>query len=207
MHKLLYFVILLPLVVNFCGEDYYDFEDYDYGQLTGKVTDQLFFSQTDTIWIMGEVSAYAVGQESGDSIFIEDPFYLPDVSLPSFALARLIPPNLGINAVWAVDDFELIVKTGTIKIAACPFSTFYFYPEMNEDTGSFIFKLGLIPSRFGSYLLSMQAITFTNQVRNAHLLYDHMLVEDPLLVSWELCDRKVRRSLENSDGFYFFRVR
>lgn len=40
MHKLLFLVFSLPLVVNFCG-DGEDLEDLEYGSLTNKVTEKL----------------------------------------------------------------------------------------------------------------------------------------------------------------------
>ncbi len=203
MHKLLFLVFSLPLVVNFCGVDD-DFEDFNFDRFTGKVSDGIYFSQTDTIWIRGEASAYLIGQESGDSILENEPkFFL----YPSFALARLIPPSYRVNAVWAIDEFEIIVKAGEIELPQCRSSYITYYAAYDEEQKKFLINIGLIPTRPGSYLISMKDITFTNELRNTHLLYNHLFSDDHLRIQWDRCGKIDGISMEFPEGNHLFRVR
>ena len=203
MHKLLFLVFSLPLVVNFCGDDKY-FEAFEYEFFTGKVSGGKYFSQTDTIWIIAEASAYTIGEDSGDSVLIDDPMFFRD---PSFTLVRLIPPTSGVNSEWAIDEFEIIVKAGEIEFPECRSSFITYYAGFDEEEKRFFINIGLIPKRVGKYLISMNNINFTNEVQINELFNDYILVDNPQRVEWVRCERTNRINMKNPEGKHFFRVR
>ena len=92
-------------------------EEYLTDQFRGEISNTPVISISDTLWLTGETSAYAVGEESGDSILLEY-----QMLSNSIRLIRLKRPDSGFNADCAVADFEMISLSGEIYESRCRFS-------------------------------------------------------------------------------------
>ncbi|SFR52329.1 hypothetical protein SAMN04490243_2579 [Robiginitalea myxolifaciens] len=139
---------------------------------------------TDTLWISARASTNYFDRISGDSIeFLENP---PADVITIMRLQEAIGQS---NTIQAVEEFVIVPETGSIDfLGACPEASVIFGGDLNQGESAFRYRIGLVPSRTGDYMISWDDfIEFRNSDLNYPILANYPIENNPFRVGLESC--------------------
>lgn len=139
---------------------------------------------TDTLWISARSSVNYYDRISGDSIeFLDNP--PADV----INIMRLQEARGQSNTIQAVEEFVLVPKTGTIDfLGSCPEASVIFGGDLIPGESAFRYRIGLVPSRSGDYVISWDNFTeYRNSDLNYQILANYPIEGNSFRVGLESC--------------------
>ena len=162
------------------------------------------FSTNDTLWITGVASTMVYNEDTQDSI----PNTNENLS-EVISVLRLQPENRTSNTTDAVNDFELITRTGTIDfLGACPEADIIANGPRTANGMSYSYEIGLVPKNTGDFALNwVLGASLTNGNLNLEILEKYPIDGDTNQLGLTKCGiTSTLLNVSASKRAYFFTV-
>ncbi|WP_340065673.1 hypothetical protein [Ascidiimonas aurantiaca] len=199
--KLCIFILIAPLLMAFQCEDEFEERPLVYNVYKTKVTPGSHFSVNDTIWITGRVSSNAFDESMNDSVFSNSP--QKDV----FSIYKFFEPNDLSNVRDAINQFTLVFEIGQFSfLPVCENAQIQALPELENNSGLYIYKIGLRPITTGDYVISWQNAIIQNSDRNEFIIDNYPIENNPDQIGFNSCGSLSWRFLNESEKEYYFKV-
>ncbi len=199
---ILKFLLIAPLLMAFQCEEELGESSLVINEFQVAVTPEWNFSLDDTIWVSGRLSSKALDLAEHDSVFLDTP--PADV----FSLYQFIEPTALSNCQDAIDQFVLIMENGTKSfIPSCENAHLQALPELESNGLFYNYRIGLIPTTTGDYVISWQSGILQNLDRNEFIIDAYLMENHPGQIGFNSCGNHSWRYLNESEREYYFRVR
>lgn len=199
--KVLKFILLAPLLMAFQCEDEFEESTLVFNSFKVNITAQSNFSLNDTIWITGRTSSKVFDLTLNDSILAGNP--RSDI----FSIYKFIEPTEVSNCKDAIDKFELTFDIGQFSaLPRCENAQLQVIPELESNSMSYTYKIGLIPNSSGDYVISWEDGVIRNLDRNEFIINNYPIANHPNQIGFNSCNNVSWRFLNESEREYYFTV-
>ena len=163
-------------------------------------------SLNDTLWIKGRISSMIFDGAINDSIFNDNLGYVGN----QFSIYKFMEPTPIANCKDAIDQFELIIDTGTYRfLPSCENAQISASPQLSIDQTQYAYRIGLKPLTTGDYLINwdyIDSVFIQNENRNEALAENYPIANMPNTLGLEKCGITSSLDLNNTDRVFLFRV-